>query len=97
MATGLAIAGLVGAAVSAGSSIYQAHEQKKAATSAAAAADAASRKAATVSTADTAGAQTSSQAEARGDTQTAARRRMSVQSTVQSPTGGFNGLRKTLG
>lgn len=96
MATGLAIAGLVGAAVAGGTSIYQAKEQKKAAKSAAAAADAASQKAATVSTAGTAGEQTSSQAEARGDTQAAARRRMSVQSTVNTPTG-MNGLRKTLG
>lgn len=95
MATGLAIAGIVGAAVSAGVSIHQTTQQKKAAKSAAAAMDAASQKAATVSTADTAGEQKMTRANAQNDTQSAARRRMSVQSTVLSPTGQMG--RRTLG
>lgn len=97
--TALLVAGIgaaVGGLASAGTALYQGEQQKKAARSAAAAADAAAQKAAVVQASDSAGEQRTTQAEAQGATQAAAKRRMSMQSTVRDGVAA-SGLRRTLG
>lgn len=90
-----AIIGGVSALVSAGTAIYQAHEQKKAARSAAASAASVADHAVASSTQSVAAQQVTTQAEARDATQKAKQRRMSVSSTMNPVQ--VNGLRTTLG
>ena len=92
--TGAVITGVVGALASAGSAIYQANAQKKAAAATANAAKVADHAVAS-STQSAAAQQVTTQAEARDATQKAKQRRMSVSSTMNPVQ--VNGLRTTLG
>ncbi len=89
-----ATAALVGSAVSAGTSFYSAKQQKKAARSAANEAAQVADSAIARSTDTAAAQQTNTEATARTNTQNAAKRRMSVASTVNRI--GSNGGRLTL-
>ncbi|MBQ7024883.1 MAG: hypothetical protein IJN29_14995 [Akkermansia sp.] len=92
---GDAVASIVGAAASVGSTLYASKQQKKAARSAAHQASKIADSAIARSTTDTTPAQqTNTEATARTSTQNAAKRRMSVSSTVNRI--GANGGRLTL-
>lgn len=93
MATG-AIISAIGTLVTAGAGAYSAHQQRKAAKSAAAAAQKASSTATTVSAAHEQGEVVSTEANAAQSTKEKAKRRLTVEDTVQRFAG--SGLRKTL-
>ncbi len=91
----LAVGAMVaGTAASVGTSIYSAHEQRKAAKAAAAASKEAANRAATVSTSTTAAEQTNTKAQSQMQAATAAARRFSVSRTVNRVNN--TGLRNTL-
>lgn len=89
-----ATAALVGSAVSAGTAIHAAKQQKKAARSAANQAAQVADSAIARSSDTAAAQQTNTEAAARNNTQNAAKRRMSISSTVNRI--GSNGGRLTL-
>ena len=89
-----ATAAIVGSAVSAGTTIHSARQQKKAARSAANQAAQVADSAIARSTDTTAAQQTNTEATARNNTQNAAKRRMSISSTVNRI--GSTGGRLTL-